>query len=356
MHLSFRRPVLLLACLLLVGLSIASCGGSTTPNPTTSMTLKVGTITDAIPFFPFYVAREKNFFKAQGLTLDPAVPLALGSGAKLATTLEANGIEVAVGTVTDAFNVSRIDTSIRLIGAVSNDFLLDIVVRKDFAQQAHLTPTSSLADKVKALVGKKIGISAPGSSTDALITYLFRQQGLDAQKDAIKVSVGAATVTDLAALQAGRIDATVVGAPGGEIAEAQGLGDILISPTRGDVPSMQGQLFGLAYIKQQVIDSKLPAVQAFIRALAQADTFIQNNPDQALPLLEKYLHLNAKTAASAWNATKASMPQTPQISQTAYDTANQFQVKAGLLAIALPYKDLVASDTINKALSTSPSS
>lgn len=356
MHLSFHRPVLLLACLLLVGLSIASCGGSATPSPTTSMTLKVGTITDAVPFFPFYVAREKNFFKAQGLTLDPAVPPLLGSGAKLSTAIEANGIEVAVGGVHDAFTVSRIDTSIRFIGAVNNGFLIDVVMGKNFAQQTHLTATSSLADKVKALVGKKIGISAPGSSTDALLTYLFRQQGLNALKDATKVNLGASVTTDLAALQAGRVDAIVVAAPGGEIARAQGFGDILISPTRGDVPSMQGQLFEVAFTKQQVIDSKPQAVQAFIRALVQADTFIQNNPDQALVLLEKYLHLNAKTGAIAWNAAKASMPQSPLISQAAYDTANEFEVKAGLLAIALPYKDLVASDTINKALSGMPGS
>ncbi len=356
MHLSFRKPVLLLACLLLLGLSLASCGGSAAPSPSASMTLRVGTITNALPFLPFYVARAKNFFKAQGLTLDPAVPPLLGSGAKLSTTLEANGIDIAVGGVPDAFTVSRVDTSIRLIGAVNNGFLIDVVVSKDFAQQAHLTATSSLADKVKALVGKKIGISAPGSSTDALITYLFRQQGLNVLKDATKVNLGAAITTDLAALQAGRVDAIVVAAPGGEIAEAQGFGAILISPGRGDVPAMQGQLFELAFTKQQVIDSKPQAVQAFIRALAQADTFIQNHPDQALTLLEQYLHLKPKTAVTAWNAVKASIPQSPQISQTAYDTANQFEVKAGLLAIALPYKDLVASDTINKALGTSPSS
>ncbi len=353
MHLSIRTSLSLLTCLFLVGLSITSCGGSGTTSPTDNMTLKVGQITNAIPFFPFYVALQENFFKAQGLTLNPSTPTSMGSGAKLSTAVEANGLEIGVGTVTDAFTASRVDTNIRMVGAVSNDFLLDIVVNKNFEQQAHLTATSSLTEKVKALMGKKIGISAPGSATDALITYLFRQQGLDAQKDATKVNVGAATTTDLAALQAGRVDAVVVGAPGGEIAEVQGFGDIFISPTRGDVSTMQRQLFGVVYTKQQVIDAKPKAVQAFIRGLAQADTFIQGNPSKSLVLLEQYLHLNPKTANVAWNATKSSMPQNPQISQETYNTANQFHVKAGLLAIALPYNDLVGTETINKALSGS---
>ncbi|HLZ61944.1 MAG TPA: ABC transporter substrate-binding protein [Ktedonosporobacter sp.] len=352
MQFSIRRTWSLLVCLLFVGLSIVGCGGSSSgpTSPAVNMTLKVGTIVDAIPFFPLYVAEQENYFKTQGLTLDPPTLPLLGSGAKLATAVEAGSLEVGVGALTDAFTMSRVDSYIRVAGAVTNDFLLDIVVTRQFEQQAHLTAASPLADKVKALVGKKVGISSPNSATDALVTYLFRQQGLDAQKDVTKVSVGAATAADLAALQSGRIDAVVVGAPGGVQAELQGIGDTFISPVRGDIPSMQGQLFGVIYLKQSVIDAKPKAVQAFVRAIAQAETFIQNNPDQVIVLLQKYLKLDQKTVSAAWSAAKPSMPLTPQISQQGYETANQFHVKAGLMAVSLAYNDLVATDTINKAL------
>lgn len=361
MQLSTRKPVGLLVCLLLIGLCLASCGSSSTPSSNGgssgggggggNMTLKVGQIVDSIPAFPFGLAVQQNTFKAQGLTLDPPVPPNMGSGAKLATALEANGVEVAVGTMNDAFTISRVDAHIKIIGAVSNAFLLDIVVTKRFEQQAGLTAASPLAAKVQALVGKKIGISAPNSSTDALVTYLFRQQGLDAQKDVTKVSVGGVTATDLAVLQSGRVDAVVVGAPGGTQAELEGFGDTFISPVRGDVPSMQGQLFGVIYAKQSVIDAKPKAIQAFIRGLAQAEALIQKNPDQATAYLPKYLKVDQKTIDVAWNAAKAGMPANPQISQQAYDAADQFQVKAGLIAVPLAYNDLVATDVINNALS-----
>jgi NitT/TauT family transport system substrate-binding protein len=353
-----RRPFLsLFASMLLVALSLAACGGSGgTPSSTNSMTLKVAQVTNGISTFPLYVALQENFFKAQGLTLDPSLPPSMGSGSKLSTAVEAGGVEVGVGAITDAFTISRVDDSIKIIGALSNDYLLDIVVSKSFEQKMHLSATSALADKVKALEGKKIGISAPGSATDALVTYLFRQQGMDSEKDAVKVNLGAAIGAEVAALLAGRVDAIAVTAPGGELAETKGAGDIFISPTRGDVPSMQGQLFGVAYTKQSVIDAKPKAVQAFIRALAQAEDYIQKNPGQMVPLLIKYLKLDKKTLTLAWNAKKVSMPLSPQISQQAYDTTNQFHVQAGLIAIALAYKDLVASDTINNALSGMSSS
>jgi NitT/TauT family transport system substrate-binding protein len=357
MKLSLTSYLSLLSCLLLVGLSLASCGGETTSTTNSaSMTLKVAVVNKSIFFFPFYVAQEENFIKDQGLTLDPSpVPL-LGSGSKLALALEANSIDVAVGGLTDVFTISRIDAQIKIIGAVTNDYLLDVIVSKQFEQQTHLTEASPLADKVKALVGKKVGISAPNSASDALITYLFRQQGLDSQKDVTKVNVGAALGPDLAALQANRVDAVITSSPAGEEAEVRGFGDSFISPVQGDVPSMTGQLFGVLYAKQSVIDAKPKAVQAFIRAIAQAETFIQKNPDKVAALLGKYLGLDQKSLNLAWSHAKASMPQTPQIDQQAYETANQFHVKAGLIAVPLAYNNLVATDTINKALNGMSSS
>src|SRR5450631_1408360 len=103
----------LLSCLLLVSLSLASCGGG---NPTANgtegsanMTLKVAIVNKSISFFPLYIAQEENFIKAQGLTLDPdTVPL-LGSGAKLSSAVEANSIDVGIGGLTDVFTISRVD-------------------------------------------------------------------------------------------------------------------------------------------------------------------------------------------------------------------------------------------------------
>jgi NitT/TauT family transport system substrate-binding protein len=351
----------LFGCLLFVGLPLASCsnpseGSTTTASPANSMTLKVAMVTNGLPFFPFYVAMQQGMFKQQGLTFDPAAPTLTNSGAKLATAVESDSVEVGVGGLTDVFTISRVDAYIKIIGDIADDFLIDIVVSKQFEQQAHLNANSTLSEKVQALKGKKIGISAPGSATDALVTYLFRQEGLDSQKDAVKVNVGASMSPVIAALQAGRIDAAAITSPGGQLAETKGIANLWISPTRGDIPTMRQQLFSVAYVKQKVIDAKPKAIAAFIRGLANAEDFMQKHPEQMEGLLAKYLSLDPKTANNAWAATKVSVPLNPLVSQQPYDTANQFHVKAGLIALPLDYKELVATDTINKALSSSSGS
>lgn len=349
-----RSSVLRLFWVFLLGLSLVSCTSGTATSPVESMTLRVGQVTNAISFFPMYVAEAEGFFKAQGLTLNPSPPLLLNSGSKVATAVESGSIDIGIGGTTDAFTISRVDAFIKMIGTVSNNLLIDVVVSKRFEAQTGLSATSPLADKVKALVGKKVGISAPGSASEALITYLFKQQGLDDQKQVVKVNLGADTATQLAALQSGRIDAATVGPPGGEEAMTQGFGEPFISPARGDDPSLVGQLFNIAYARQQTIDAKPRAVQAFIRGLAQAETFIQKHPTQMPALLEKYLtNFDQKTLNSAWDAVKTSMPPGPQICQHGYDVADTFHLKAKIIALPLSYKDLVATDTIHQALGAS---
>jgi NitT/TauT family transport system substrate-binding protein len=61
---------------------------------------------------------------------------------------------------------------------------------------------------IKDLAGKKVGISAPGSSTDFFLKYLLKKNGLDPAGTAvIGVGLGA---TSVAAMEQGQIDAAVM--------------------------------------------------------------------------------------------------------------------------------------------------
>jgi NitT/TauT family transport system substrate-binding protein len=62
--------------------------------------------------------------------------------------------------------------------------------------------------EIKDLTGKKVGVSAPGSSTDFFLKYLLKKNGLDpASASVIGVGLGA---TAIAAMEQGEIDAAVM--------------------------------------------------------------------------------------------------------------------------------------------------
>ncbi len=358
----FKRRLVLLPYILLVSLVLASCGsgGATPPaaqNSASSMTLSVGQTTNAPSFFPLYVARMENFFKNQGLTLNPSAPVQLGTGTVVTKALESGSIEmVGGGLVTDAFTLSRVDSSVRILGQLADAYFVDIAVSKKLEQEEHVTAKSSLVDKVNALKGKKIGITGIGSGTWALVVYLFKQYGLDIKKDVTLIPTGQTGAGGLAALSKGTVDAISYFTPTAQQAASKGFGDVFISPLRGDIPSMQGQVHGIFYARQQTIDAKPKAVQAFIRGIAQAEEFIHKNPTETATLLASYLKITAPAAKTLLTLLSPSLSQSPIVDQQGYDKANQFHVKAGLIAIALPYKDIVASDFTNQALSSMPAS
>src|ERR1700732_2347378 len=61
---------------------------------------------------------------------------------------------------------------------------------------------------IKDLAGKKVGVSAPGSSTDFFLKYLLKKDGIDpASAAVIGVGLGA---TAVAAMEQGQIDAAVM--------------------------------------------------------------------------------------------------------------------------------------------------
>lgn len=63
-------------------------------------------------------------------------------------------------------------------------------------------------NSIKDLAGKKVGVSAPGSSTDFFLKYLLKKNGLDPSSAAvIGVGLGA---TAVAAMEQGQIDAAVM--------------------------------------------------------------------------------------------------------------------------------------------------
>ncbi|QUS39038.1 transporter substrate-binding domain-containing protein [Tardiphaga alba] len=83
---------------------------------------------------------------------------------------------------------------------------------------------------IKDLAGKKVGVSAPGSSTDFFLKYQLKKNGLDPQGTAvIGIGLGA---TAVAAMQQGQIDAAVMLDPAVTVLQGSHKDLTILSDTR----------------------------------------------------------------------------------------------------------------------------
>lgn len=346
---SIRRRVLpaILAAACLAWAGITSAPARAAPAPQPSMTLKVGQISDSIAFFPIFVARRQGYFQQHGLQVGD-IPL-LGTGAKLAAALQSGSIDVAGGNGTDPLNLYRANKGTRMIAQLVNTYYVDIITGASFPGAA---ASASLQDRILALKGKKIGITGPGSGTQALVSYLLGTAGLKSATDVTLVSLGSNMSGALGALKTGRVDALSFPQPVGQQAEATGVGTIYISPARGDIPQLKSIVHGVVFTTQSVLDEKSAEVTAFVRGIADAERFIHEAEPQAVRALFKAYRpaMEDDTVDRLLSILRSEIPATPAIGQDEFDREVKFNLDSGLIREAPGYATMVPADWMRSAL------
>jgi NitT/TauT family transport system substrate-binding protein len=132
---------------------------------------------------------------------------------------------------------------------------------------------------IKDLAGKKVGISAPGSSTDFFLKYLLKKNGLDpAGTSVIGVGLGA---TAVAAMEQGQIDAAVMLDPSVTVLQGKYPDLRILSDTRTqkDTLAVFGGEYpgGALYSTAAWVSAHPKEVQALTNAILDTLTWIHSH-------------------------------------------------------------------------------
>src|SRR5665213_110560 len=126
--------------------------------------LQVGQIGNSVGFFPVFVAAKLGYYKDGGLDVTST---AFSSGTLVGTAVTSNSIDIGNSVITDVFALLKANRPVKLIGSLCNGYYVDVIMSNGFLDATKLTRASKLVDKINALKGKKIGITGPGSGTQA---------------------------------------------------------------------------------------------------------------------------------------------------------------------------------------------
>ena len=138
---------------------------------------------------------------------------------------------------------------------------------------------------IKDLAGKKVGVSAPGSSTDFFLKYLLKKNGVDpASAAVIGVGLGASAV---AAMEQGQIDAAVMLDPSVTLLQGKFKDLKILSDTRtqkdtqavfgGDYPG------GALYSKAEWIEKHPKETQGLTNAIVNTLAWIHSHtPEEVM--------------------------------------------------------------------------
>ncbi|MGN6730661.1 MAG: ABC transporter substrate-binding protein [Candidatus Binatia bacterium] len=146
--------------------------------------------------------------------------------------------------------------------------------------------------RVEDLRGKIIGIGRYGAAADWGLRLILRKLGINENKDVQIIQAGGGgPSTRLAAMEAKKLDATVLDSP--QTVQARRLGfRVLADGVELGIPFLQG---GLA-TRRAYIKSNEDTVRRVVRVIVEAIHYAKTNREAALKIMQKYLRVQDRDA------------------------------------------------------------
>src|SRR6266446_6901338 len=259
------------------------------------LTLAVGGKT-ALYYLPLTICERLGYFKEQGL--DVTINDFRG-GAQSLQALVGGSVDVVTGAYEHTIRMQAKGQDIKAVIELGRFPGIVVALRKDKA-----AGYTSAAD----LKGMKIGVSAPGSSTNFFVMYLMSKAGLK-PTDAAYIGVGIGPSV-IAAIKRGDIDAVSNLDP--MMTKLEMDGDIkVVADTRTEEGTRA--IFGgsnpaaVLYVRQDFIDKNPATVQALVNAFYKTLKWLERaSPEQVAATVPEEYWLGDKALYMA--AVKASKP------------------------------------------------
>ncbi len=224
-----------------------------------------------IYYLPLSIAEIKGFFKDEGLNVKVAD---FAGGSKALQAVVGGSADVVSGAFEHTINLQSKGQFYRAFVQQGRAPAIVLAVSKKT-----MPDYKSPAD----LKGKKVGVTAPGSSTNMMVNFFLEQNGLKPTDVAfIGVGAGAGAVT---AMRTGQVDAMANLDPViGTLAKEEAIQIIADTRTVADTQKIFGGNMPSAclYASQEFLDKNPKTAQALANAIVRADKWIQANDAETI--------------------------------------------------------------------------
>jgi ABC-type nitrate/sulfonate/bicarbonate transport system substrate-binding protein len=162
---------------------------------------------------------------------------------------------------------------------------------------------------IKALKGKRIGVSGLGSGPDLLLREVLPKYGLDAGREVTIMALGAGTAR-FAALKAGSVEAAVLSPPGNFMAEDAGFRELL-SFVKEDLVELQSAIV----VKEGMTQSNPAMVEKFVRGTLKGFFYSKENRPGTISILARLQGIKEDLATKTYDVSRAAMTADGTVSE-----------------------------------------
>jgi len=282
------------------------------------------------------LAVEKGFFREAGID---AKTVTVQHGPAAVTALASGSVDVATNAPEVFLALAGKGQSLKLIAGQTRQLGV-------FAVRPGLDAPAGFPDSVKALKGKKIGVTALSSATQYLATAMLNSAGLDATDvEFIAVGTGAPQ-----ALAARHVDAAVLTGPQIETSQMLGARSIIDLRSKTNCPGAL-DICGISQVGMWAmgdwITKNREAVQRIRKAIAKADVFLHDpaNAAFAKELLGSHISADMSAEVRAGYIEGALTVLAADFSKADLERWIAIDFKGGVITQRMPVADVFADGT-----------
>jgi NitT/TauT family transport system substrate-binding protein len=246
-------------------------------------TVNVAVPTLSMVVIAFTAAKEKGYYQEEGLDVNLVV---------MRDTL---GISALIGGNADFASMSGAGFT-----AILGGMPLRFVFSSFFRPMFWLYAKPEFQD-IKALKGKRIGVTGLGSGPDNLLRETLKRNGMEGGRDATILALGLPS-TVATALRAGTVDAGTISPPFNFMVKEAGFRE-LVSYLKEDFVELQGSIL----VNDKLFQSDPALVEKFVRGTLKGLRYARENKAATIAILLRYMKLKEDLAGQYYDQVRPIM-------------------------------------------------
>jgi ABC-type nitrate/sulfonate/bicarbonate transport system substrate-binding protein len=271
---------------------VYSTGPAWSAEPTVFHEVKIGYTSTSTSVFPIEFARRKGFLREEGLNI---VMIVMRTNV-IMNALLTRGIDYGTP-ATSVIRAAASDLPVKAVAVLTGRPDYFLAAKKEFKS-------------LKDLKGKRIAIGTFGAAADIALRVVLRQEGLDPERDVIRLQLGGGD-SRFAALVGGTVDATVLNFPFNLQAEKLGYNVLLWLGERLEMP-----LSGVG-VRDETIQKNPGQVFGLLRAIHRAVLVAKANPEETVQAFMEWARVDRELAIKSYELGTKSWPDNLIISDAA---------------------------------------
>lgn len=295
-------------------------------------TIRIGIVSATFGYAPVYVAKEKGFFKREGLYPEIVI---ISRNEQIVQALISDSLQF--GNVPPnllAVLLQQGNRDIKLIAGSFNGTTYSLIALPKYKRMEDLKG------------GPKLAMSGITSAAALMMKQMLKEHGVLYPRDYSLISIGGST-PQFTALQSGQVDAALLAQPLSIMAVEQGFSNL------GDayklMPDYQLSAIG---VREGWAQKNRGIVIRYLKALVSTYRWLHDNREEAIKILPAITKLEPKYIAKSWETYTQTQiwPRNGEVNLKGVQTVFNLIAEEGMLKKPLPKpEDIVDASFLDEA-------